>query len=237
MLRKDEIVILVVGKPGSSRSALCKALQQEGYQTKSLATGTKALDYIFDKPPQLILLDWTLQDMSGADFYKQLNEDRNIALLPLIIHTSRSKEEDIIAGLRAGADDFIAGPISDALLAARVHALLRRSLYDMVNEQIPLRFGALEIHPGRREVTVNGKVIRLTASEYSILYLLARRPGWIFTRERIVNVVRGSHYTVTERAVDVQIFGLRKKLGKVSACVQTVHGVGYRFSDLAEDAK
>jgi two-component system, OmpR family, alkaline phosphatase synthesis response regulator PhoP len=135
-----------------------------------------------------------------------------------------------VAGLEMGADDYVTKPFSPKILLARIKSVLRRNAQEEEDSaEGPLTIRELIIHPGRRQVTVDGEVVDLTFTEFQVLYHLARRPGWVFTRTQIVDAVRGEDYPVTDRSVDVQIVGLRKKLGRFGKYVQTVRGVGYRF--------
>jgi two-component system alkaline phosphatase synthesis response regulator PhoP len=130
-----------------------------------------------------------------------------------------------------GADDYMTKPFSRKVLAARNRAVLRRKQAKPKDESGVLKVQDLVIHPGRREVLVKGKAVELTFTEFGILNFLARRPGWVFTRSQIVDAVKGDEYFVTDRSVDVQVVGLRKKLGSAAKFIETVRGVGYRFKE------
>ncbi len=145
--------------------------------------------------------------------------------------TAKGEEADIVTGLELGADDYITKPFSPRILVARVRAILRRKIKGQMEETSVLRIHNLEIDPGRHEVLVNGKPVQLTFTEFGILNYIARRPGWVFTRFQIVEAVRGEDHPVTDRSVDVQIVGLRKKLGPAGKYIETVRGVGYRFKE------
>jgi len=145
--------------------------------------------------------------------------------------TAKGEESDIVAGLELGADDYVTKPFSPRILAARVKAVLRRKLPDSSATFEIVKIHNLIIHPGRREVLVDDKPVTLTFTEFGILNYLAQRPGWVFTRSQIVDQVKGSEYFVTDRSVDVQIVGLRRKLGSAGSYIETVRGVGYRFKE------
>jgi two-component system phosphate regulon response regulator PhoB len=148
--------------------------------------------------------------------------------------TAKSEEDDIVSGLECGADDYVTKPFSPRVLIARLEASIRRKpeAGGALEEEVGFisRHG-MEIHSGRHEVRVNGEEVHLTASEFTILELMAGRPGWVFSRQQIIDQVRGYDYSITPRAVDVQIFGLRKKLGSAGACIETVRGIGYRIRE------
>ena len=153
------------------------------------------------------------------------------AHIPVIMVTAKGEESDIVTGLELGADDYIDKPFSPKVLVARVRTVLRRKLETGPGQDHPIVINDLEINPGRFEVLVNRNKVDLTATEFQLLYFLAQRPGWVFTRQQIVDAIKGEDYAVTDRSVDVQIVGLRKKLGICSDYVETVRGVGYRFKD------
>lgn len=206
-------------------------LSKAGYDVVKAATGEAALKSVGEEVPDLILLDLMLPEIDGLEVCRTLKREPDYAMIPIVMLTAKGEETDIVAGLELGADDYITKPFSPRVLLARVQAVLRRQKRGMAAEDEVLSFDDLTIHPGRHEVVCKKKVIDLTYTEFAILHLLARRPGWVFTRYRIVDAVRGAHYAVTERAVDVQIVGLRKKLGKAGEYIKTVRGVGYKFSD------
>jgi two-component system phosphate regulon response regulator PhoB len=144
--------------------------------------------------------------------------------------TARGEESDVVVGLEMGADDYVTKPFSPKILLARIKSVLRRNSHEETESAAGiLTIRELVIHPGRRHVTVDGEPVDLTFTEFQVLHHLARRPGWVFTRTQIVDAVRGEDYPVTDRSVDVQIVGLRKKLGRFGRYIQTVRGVGYRF--------
>jgi two-component system phosphate regulon response regulator PhoB len=210
-------------------------LSKEGFRVLRVTSGEKALELARSERPDLIVLDLMLPGLDGLEVCKHLKSDRETANIPIVMLTAKGEEVDIVLGLEMGAEDYVTKPFSPRVLAARVRAVLRRRVKGVPEEDAPIKISGIEIHPGRHEVLLGGKPVRLTFSEYQILSFLARRPGWVFTRYQIVEAVRGTDYAVTDRAVDVQIVGLRKKLGKYGCSIETVRGVGYRFKDPAAE--
>ena len=231
MSRKAKTCILVVEDDEDILELVTYNLEKEGYRVVRAMTGEEALHCVEEEAPGLVLLDLMLPEIDGLEVCRRLKRDVETAAIPVVMLTAKGEESDIIAGLELGADDYITKPFSPRVLIARMRAVLRRNKRGMASEEEVLTYGGLSIPPGRHEVVYKGAPIDLTYSEFAILHLLARRPGWVFTRYRIVDAIRGEHYAVTERAVDVQIAGLRKKLGEAGEYVKTVRGVGYKFVD------
>ncbi|MGD8982697.1 MAG: response regulator [Desulfobacteraceae bacterium] len=206
-------------------------LAREGYPVICTASGEESLKIVQKEHPDLIVLDLMLPGIDGLDVAKALKNDPKTRDIPIIMLTAKGEEADIVAGLELGADDYVTKPFSPRILVARVRAVLRRGALEVPEDESVLKVHNLLIHPGRREVLVNGEQAQLTFTEFGILNYLARRPGWVFTRSQIVDAVRGDDYPVTDRSVDVQIVGLRKKLGRSGKYIETVRGVGYRFRE------
>jgi len=206
-------------------------LAREGYRVIGSTTGLKTLELARENHPDLIVLDLMLPDINGLEVTRILKGNDDTRNIPIVMLTAKGEEADIVAGLELGADDYITKPFSPRILAARVGAVLRRSVYKSVDNDSVFRIHDLTIHPGRREVLVGDDPAQLTYTEFNILNYLARRPGWVFTRSQIMDAVHGEDYAVTERSVDVQIVGLRKSLGPAGDYIETVRGVGYRFRE------
>jgi two-component system phosphate regulon response regulator PhoB len=206
-------------------------LAKEGYRVLRVASGEAALEATRKGRPDLVILDLMLPGLSGLEVCKGLKRDSRTAGIPIVMLTAKGEEADVVLGLELGADDYVVKPFSPRVLVARVRAVLRRSQEAETASDEPLKIHEIEINPGRHEVIADGTPIALTFTEFRILYFLARRPGWVFTRYQIVEAVRGEEYAVTDRAVDVQIVGLRKKLGRFGTYIETVRGVGYRFKE------
>jgi len=205
-------------------------LDRSGYRVETASSGEEALAKARRKLPDLVILDLMLPGMDGLEVCKRLKNNVKTEGLPIIVLTAKGEETDVVTGLELGADDYVTKPFSPKVLIARVRRILRRAVSrDM--EKPPIRIGDIVMDPGRREVLVKGKRVNLTFTEFNILYALARRPGMVFTRYQIVDAVHGDDYPVTDRAVDVQIVSLRKKLGSCGNYIETVRGVGYRFKD------
>ncbi|WP_373501189.1 response regulator [Desulfococcus sp.] len=208
-------------------------LAREGFEVICADTGEKALKLASDAVPDLIVLDLMLPGINGIEVAKILKNADKTRHVPIIMLTARGEEADVVLGLEVGADDYVTKPFSPRILNARVRAVIRRAAAEPTDESSVLRIQELSIDPGRRKTTVRGEEVDLSFTEFQILLFLSRRPGWVFTRSQIVDAVRGDNYPVTDRSVDVQIVGLRKKLGACGSYIQTVRGVGYRFKELS----
>lgn len=223
--------ILIVEDEEDIQELIRYNLDQEGYHAIIVGSGEEALSEVNRNPPRLILLDLMLPGMGGIEVCKTLKSNPKSLNIPIIMLTARSEESDIIVGLELGAEDYITKPFSPKVLLARVRACLRRKMKEIPADHVALHFDSLTIDPVRHCVTVAGKSVDLTATEFRVLHFLARKPGWVFTRQQIVDAVKGEDYAVTERSVDVQMVGLRRKLGVGADCIETIRGVGYRFKE------
>jgi two-component system phosphate regulon response regulator PhoB len=221
--------ILVVEDEEPLQELLGYNLKQAGYRLLAARAGKEAIELATREGPSLILLDLMLPDMDGLAVCKTLKERPATSGIPVIMVTAKGEESDIVLGLEMGAEDYVTKPFNLAVLLARIRVALRRHGEPEPDEASPLRVGAITLHPGRREVRVKDEAVELTETQFSILRVLMGRPGWVFTRGQIVDRVRSKDYAVTDRSVDVQIVGLRRKLGNASSLIETVRGVGYRF--------
>lgn len=207
-------------------------LGKEGFDVVTVTTGEEALTMARKVMPDLLLLDLMLPGLDGFEVCKILKADEKTAHIPIIMLTAKGEESDIVSGLEIGADDYISKPFSPKVLNARVRAVIRRHRKDdQKSKEKTIRIQGFVIDPGKHAVSYEGDYIRLTFTEFHLLYLLAEHPGWVFSRFQIVDSLRGEDYPVTERSVDVQIVGLRKKLGDGGQYIETVRGVGYRFRE------
>ncbi len=204
-------------------------LSKEGYRVSTVTTGNKAVSGARRLVPDLIVLDLMLPGLDGFQVCSILKNDPATKHIPIVMLTAKGSEGDIVRGLESGADDYVTKPFSPRVLIARVGAVLRRLTEVQPDENAQVQVHEIAIDPGRHNVTVAGAPVELTFTEFRTLHFLARRPGWVFTRSQIIDAVRGADYIVTDRAVDVQIAALRKKLGEYGKYIETVRGVGYRF--------
>jgi two-component system, OmpR family, alkaline phosphatase synthesis response regulator PhoP len=222
--------ILVVDDEADIRELVHLNLTREGYEVLDCESGEQALRLSRSKGPNLVVLDLMLPGIDGLEVCKQLKADPKTAQVPIVILTAKGEEADVVAGLEVGADDYVAKPFSGKVLVARVRRLLRK-VAQPTDEQSTIKVHDLTIDPGRHEVRAKDQKIDLTRTEFNILRTLARRPGLVLSRYQIVDLVHGDDYPVTDRAIDVQIVSLRKKLGPCGKYIETVRGVGYRFKE------
>jgi len=206
-------------------------LEKEGFTVSIAKSGEDALAKTRSLLPNLILLDLMLPGIDGFDVCRLLKNEQKISSIPVIMVTAKGEESDIITGLELGADDYITKPFSPRVLLARIRNVLRRYASPRKQETAPKNIGSLFIDPVRIQVKVDGQPVSLTASEFHILNFFTNHPGWVFTRSRIIDAIKGDDYPVTDRSVDVQIVGLRKKLGRAGKMIETVRGIGYRLRE------
>jgi two-component system phosphate regulon response regulator PhoB len=224
--------ILVVEDERDIVELLRYNLTKNGYQVTAALTGEDAVRLARQSPPDLILLDLMLPGMDGLDVCRLLKGDPQTAGIPIIMTTAKGEEADIVTGLEMGAHDYICKPFSPRVLIARVRVCLRRTREPVDDDNAVVQYRDIAVDPTRHQVRLGDRPIELTATEFRLLHFMARRPGWVFTRTQLIDAVRGDSYSVTERAVDVQIVGLRRKLEQHGEYLETVRGVGYRMREL-----
>jgi two-component system, OmpR family, alkaline phosphatase synthesis response regulator PhoP len=223
--------ILVVDDEEDILELIRYNLAKEGYQVSTATSGEEALTKARQEMPDLILLDLMLPGLDGLDVCQELKRQPNTRQISIVMVTARTEDVDVVTGLEMGSDDYITKPFSPRVVLARIKAVLRRKKLEETEEASVINIHELTIDPARHGVLVEGNHVLLTATEFRILYLLARHPGWVYSRDQILNAVKGGDYPVTDRSVDVQIVGLRKKLGEAGGYIETVRGVGYRFRE------
>jgi len=224
-------MILVVEDEREIQELIAYNLSKEGYRVTAVGTGEEALRAVGSAHPDLVLLDLMLPGVDGLEVARLLKADPATRDIPIIILTAKGEDTDVVTGLELGADDYVRKPFSLRVLIARIRVVLRRAGQAPADAAAPVTVGDLVIHSGRHEVLVRGTPINLTRTEFRVLQVLASRPGWVFTRCQIAEGIHEGDGLVTDRSVDVQIVGLRRKLGDAGSRIETVRGVGYRLRE------
>ncbi|MEE4243292.1 MAG: response regulator transcription factor [Desulfopila sp.] len=228
--------ILIIEDDTDIQQLVSYNLIRAGFNVTCADSGEESLEILEKENFACILLDLMLPGLSGLEVCRHLRKkqgDDEFAT-PVIMLTAKGEEEDVIAGLESGADDYITKPFSPKVLVARIKAVLRRA-EERKNEgsesgQEMITIHNLCIDQARHEVRLGEEMLQLTMTEFGILTFLAKKPGWVFTRQQIIDSVRGYDFLITPRAIDVQIFGLRKKMGEAGKMIETVRGIGYRLN-------
>ncbi|MDR2536442.1 MAG: response regulator transcription factor [Treponema sp.] len=223
----EQLTVLVVDDEPKIIELVASYLEKSGYKSLCAQTGKEALALFHQQPIALILLDLMLPDYSGEELCRKI---RSRSSTPIIMMTAKVDEESVIHGLSIGADDYVTKPFSPRQLMARVQATLRRSGAEAKKQ--PLVYGNLTVDTENRRVSCNGAVINLTVNEYKLLFLLMSRPAKIFTRDEIIELIKGDDYDGFDRSIDTHIKNLRQKLGddpKAPRYIMTIYGMGYRF--------
>jgi two-component system phosphate regulon response regulator PhoB len=229
MERKQHI--LVVDDESDILDLLEYALSIEGFEVNSVSTGERAIELASKDPPDLMILDIMLPGMNGLEVLKYIRNEALTKNVPIIILSAKSEETDIVVGLELGACDYVTKPFSIKVLISRIKAVLRNQTEIVVNNSEVISIGKLVIYPRQRQVTFNGKPVELTNIEFNILKLMAKKPGWVFSRSQIMDSIHNEGHRATNRSIDVHIYGLRKKLGPGKMYLQTVHSAGYRIAN------
>jgi two-component system phosphate regulon response regulator PhoB len=212
-------------------------LNREGYRVRPYRDGLEGLEGVRRHAPELVILDLMLPGLDGLEICRRLKQDPVTQATPIIMVTAKGEEADVVLGLGVGADDYVAKPFSPKELVARVSAVLRRGpLREQHGKSERIAIQGLVIDMIRHEVTVDGERVNLTATEMRLLHFLASHPGRVFTRDHLLSRVIGEDAVVLDRNIDVHVGSLRKKLGEQRARIETVRGVGYRFSDAVATA-
>ncbi|MBU0992454.1 MAG: response regulator transcription factor [Proteobacteria bacterium] len=223
--------ILVVDDEEDILELIKYNLEKDGYAVTCATSGENAVKIAGSTSFDIILLDLMLPGIDGLEVAKKLKKNTKTEHVPIIMLTAKGEESDIVTGLELGADDYMTKPFSPKVLTARIKSVLRRKDKSPNDKDYIIDVHGFLIDSGRREVTVHGTTVDLTYTEFQILQFLANNPGWVFSRNQIVDAVRGEGYAVTDRSVDVQVAGIRKKLGEYGKYIETVRGVGYRFTE------
>ncbi|MGE3611151.1 MAG: response regulator [Bacteriovoracaceae bacterium] len=223
--------ILVIEDENDIRDLITFQLKSEGHHVISVESADKAVTYLDKEKIDLFIVDWMLPgQLSGLEFTKKLRAQKNFKDIPVVMITALTQPENIVAGLDAGADDYITKPFDLNVLQARVRVQLR-SIKEQSKIEDELNYDILNIHKTKCRVLIKNEEINLTSTEFKILLLLAEKPGHVFTREQLINNIQGENVYVTGRTIDTHIAGLRKKMGPTASMIETIRGIGYRFKD------
>lgn len=225
-------LILSIEDDSDIRELIRYNMEREGYKVYDFDAVDEATNWLSKKVPDLILLDIMMPGKDGLTFCRELKKDARLSHIPVILITARNEDADIVAGLEVGADDYIVKPFSSRVLTARIRTVLRHREAVMNSKQDLRSYGPFEIDRECHIIKVNGKAITLTIGEFNALELFMRKPGVVFSRDQIIDALHGHDHFAADRAVDVLIVGLRKKLGKWCEWIETIRGVGYRMKVL-----
>tara|TARA_Y100001970_G_C14195407_1_gene837778 strand:+ start:1123 stop:1824 length:702 start_codon:yes stop_codon:yes gene_type:complete len=228
-MENKETSILIIEDDKDIVEMLSFHLKKNNYTILYSYNGEDGLTKARENNPDLILLDLMLPGIHGLDVCRIIKSDQKTKNIPIIMLTAMGQEDDVVKGLETGGDDYITKPFSLDIISARIKAVLRRSNIKKDELTKSINIHGVIIRPRSREVIIDNKNINLTYTEFQILFLLASHPGWVFTRYQIIDKIRGDSYPVTDRSVDFQIVGLRKKIGKKGKHIMTIRGVGYKF--------
>lgn len=218
--------ILIIEDEAKIREVLRAYLVREGYIVEDCGDGEKGLKKFHELEPDLLILDLMLPGIPGEKVAAAVRQEGDT---PILMLTAKSEEWERLRGFDLGADDYVAKPFSPKEVVARVKAILKRTGKGLPDDRPVIEFPGLAIDPVSREVRVNGIEAQLTATEFDILYELAGQPGRVFRRTQLASLVLGYDHDAYDRTVDSHIKNLRKKLGPLTECIQTVYGVGYKF--------
>jgi len=227
--------ILVIEDDKDISELIAYNLEREGYEIACLYDGSQAVDFVNKRKPELIILDLMLPEVDGIEICRTLKSDAATKHIPIIMLTAKSEEADVVVGLQMGADDYIPKPFSPKVLVARIKAIVRRTADLQLTSSAAdnLRsFGDFKIDLLKHKISYKGREIKLTSIEFDIVEFLSRSPGRVWSREQILDNVWKEGKFIIDRAVDVHVRGLRKKLKEAEDYIETVRGVGYRFKDV-----
>jgi len=228
--------ILVVDDEKDLLDLITYNLQRNGFDVVTSQNGNEALEVAVRENPDLILLDLMLPGLAGTEVARRLKSDPRTAQIPLVMLTAKGEETDVVVGLTLGADDYITKPFSMKILLARLSVVLRRSDPPIVpSDSVMLRAGPLSIDSSRHEASVNGETMKLTLTEFKLLSALVQARGRVLSRDQLMDKAMGTDVFVTDRAIDVHVTAIRKKLGDASYLIQTVRGVGYKLQESRDE--
>ena len=230
-LGKGKKRVLVVDDERDIVEMITFNLQRAGYEVICAYNGLDAVDLAQKHLPDLIVLDLMLPGIDGTEVTRRLKSDGRTEGIPLVMLTAKGEETDVVVGLTLGADDYVTKPFSVKILLARLAAVLRRREGQSSGDSNILRAGPLEMDTSKHEVVIEGNIAKLTLTEFKVLSALVGARGRVLTRDQLMDKAMGTDVFVTDRAIDVHITSIRKKLGDSAWLVHTVRGVGYRLRE------
>jgi len=226
----SKAVILIIEDDPEIQELLSHTMTKEGWKLLQVKTGEEGIKILKSKKVNCILLDIMLPGMDGLNVLKKIKEIEHCKTVPVIMATAKGEEADIVTGLELGADDYVVKPYSPKVLIARVRVALRRQEEGGAPQSVTVwQQGDLKIDTARHIAYCGDKQLDLFATEFALLKHFLSNPEIVFSRNQIIAAIHGPDYPVTDRSVDVQILGLRKKLGSAGDMIETIRGVGYRF--------
>ena len=229
--------ILVVDDEKDIVEMMSFNLQRNGYDVLTAHNGNDALAMAQRHAPDLIVLDLMMPGLDGTEVTRRLKGDAKLSKIPLVILTAKGEETDVVVGLTLGADDYVTKPFSMKILLARLSSVLRRAEpLSAADSGENLRVGPLTIDLNKHEAAVDGEAIKLTLTEFKLLTALVQGRGRVLSRDQLMDKAMGSDVFVTDRAIDVHVTAIRKKLGEANWLIHTVRGVGYRLQETDEEA-
>jgi DNA-binding response OmpR family regulator len=237
--RRPKRRVLVVDDERDIAETILYNLGRNGYEGLVAYNGSEGLEIAQRERPDLVVLDLMLPGIDGTEVARRLKGDPRTSDIPIVMLTAKGEETDVVVGLSLGADDYVTKPFSMKVLLARIGTVLRR--VDQAGEQptdsAVLKAGPLTIDTSRHEVVVNGESIKLTLTEFKLLAALVGARGRVLTRDQLMDRAMGTDVFVTDRAIDVHVTAIRKKLGAANWLIHTVRGVGYRLQESPEDGE
>ncbi len=221
--------ILIVEDEPEIQELVRLGLEREGYSVSAYSSGEQALNAVREKHFNLALLDVMLPGIDGIEICRRLKLDPATEQIAVMFLSAKSEEADIMSGLEMGAVNYITKPFKLKTLVSMIRAALRLVNHQPVSQDGAIRLSGFVLHPGKHELRINGRRVDLTLTEFRILKLMMKKPGWVYSRYQIIDSVHGLERIVTDRSVDIQIVNLRRKLGPAGRHIETVRGIGYRF--------
>ena len=208
-------------------------LEQEGYTVHFQYDGKNAIQTITSLKPDLIILDIMIPYGDGFELCKEIRATYGIDTIPILLVTAKTQDHSIITGLEIGANDYITKPFSIHILIARVRSQLRQDSRSTSSDASIIKYNSLELNANTFQLKLDNEDVFLSASEFKLLQTLLKKPGRVYSRDQLIELTKGENYYITDRAIDVLMVSLRKKLKHYASSIKTVRGLGYRFEKVS----